>query len=72
MIVLVYENVTALCKQNGISVSALEKELGLGNATIRGWAKSDPGANKLKKVADRFGVTVDSLLSNQAPTAREG
>lgn len=64
---MIYENVTALCKQNGISVAALEKELGFGNATIRGWEKSDPGAIKLKKVADRFGVTVDSLLTTQAP-----
>lgn len=43
-------------------MAALEKELGFGNATIRGWATSDPGASKLKKVADRFGVTVDYLL----------
>ena len=59
---MVFENVTALCKERGISVAALEKELGLGNATIRGWTKSDPGVSKLKKVADRFGVTVDFLL----------
>lgn len=60
---MVYKKVAALCKENGISVGALEKELGFGNATIRAWATSDPGASKLKKVADRFGVTVDYLLS---------
>ena len=59
---LVFENVVSLCKKNGVSISALEKELGLGNATVRGWATSDPGASKLKRVADRFGVTVDYLL----------
>lgn len=61
---MIYENITALCKENGISVSALEKALGFGNATIRGWANSDPGAAKLKKVADHFGVTVDSLFTD--------
>lgn len=59
---MVFQNVSDLCKENGISVAALEKELGLGNATIRGWVKSDPSVSKLKKVADRFGVTVDYLL----------
>lgn len=68
MIILIYENITALCKQHGISVAALERELGFGNATVRGWEKSDPGATKLKKVADRFGVTVDFLLSHTPET----
>ena len=61
------KNVFELCKKNGISVAALERELGLGNATIRSWEKSDPGASKLKKVADRFGVTVDYFLHTHDP-----
>ena len=68
---MIFENVAALCKENGISVSALEKELGLGNATVRGWANSDPGASKLKKVADHFGVTVDSLMQPKDTTTED-
>ena len=59
---MVYNNITKLCKSKNISIAALEKSVGLGNATIRGWAESDPSASKLKRVADFFGVTVDELL----------
>ena len=59
---MLYENIVKLCRDNGISIARLEKECGFGNATIWAWDKSDPGAKKLKIVADYFGVTVDELL----------
>ena len=59
---MVYKNVLALCEKSGISISAPEKALGLGNATIRGWKESSPRVNTVKAVADFFGVTVDELL----------
>lgn len=49
----------------GISVSKLEKECGLGNATVRGWATSDPSVSKLKIVADFLGVTIDDLVKEE-------
>lgn len=42
---------------------ALEKELGFGNGTIGKWQKASPSVDKLKKVADWFGVTLDELLA---------
>ena len=62
---MIFENVVKLCEQRGLTISALERELSLGNATIRGWKKSDPGAIKLKSVADYFGCTVDDLLRKE-------
>lgn len=59
---MLYKNILELCKQKGIAVYRLEKELGFGNATIRGWEKSSPRLEKVKAVADYFGVSVDSLL----------
>ena len=53
-----------IMKESGISVAKLERETGLGNATIRGWSTSSPTVEKLKAVADYFGVTVDSLLAD--------
>ena len=60
---MVYENILSRCKERKISVARLEKEVGLGNATIRGWEKSSPNSANLKRVADYFGVTVDELLT---------
>lgn len=61
---LILDNIQKLCKERGISVARLERELGFGNATIRGWGSSSPNVDNLKKVADFFGVTVDSLISD--------
>ena len=61
---MVYDNIIRLCQDRKIKVSRLEKELGLGNATIRGWATYNPRVDLLKKVADFFGVTIDELISD--------
>lgn len=62
---MIYENISRMCQKRGISISRLEKELGFGNATIRGWVSSSPTVERLKAVADYFGVTVDDLISNR-------
>lgn len=58
------EKVRFLCKQRKTNVASLERELDFGNGTIRKWDKAYPSADKLKKVADYFGVTVDYLLND--------
>jgi transcriptional regulator with XRE-family HTH domain len=50
---------------HGITISKLEAEMGFGSSTIRKWATSAPSVDKLKKVADYFGVTVDELLKEE-------
>lgn len=60
-----FEKICALCEKRGISISKLEQEVGLGNATIRGWTTVSPKAENLKKVADFFGVTTDELLKEE-------
>lgn len=62
---MIYENIIYLCKCSGISVARLERETGLGNATIRGWGTSSPTVDKLKLVADYFGKTIDEMMSKQ-------
>lgn len=57
--------ISKLCSEKGITVTELEKILGFGNSTIIKWKKSNPTVEKLKKVADYFGVSVDSLLEDK-------
>lgn len=59
---MIFSKISALCKKNGISIAKLEKEAGLGNATIRGWETSSPTVEKLKLIADYFGLSIDDLL----------
>ena len=66
---MVFENICERCKARGISIARLEREAGLGNATVRGWKTSMPNTNSLKRVADYFGCTVDELLEPEKDTA---
>ncbi len=60
---MIYTRIERLCRIKGISIAKLEREAGLGNATVRGWRTASPTVDKLKCVADYLGVTVDKLLS---------
>ena len=60
---MIIKKIESLCKEKGISISRLEKEVGLGNATIRGWENSSPKVENLVKVAHYFGVSVDDIVS---------
>lgn len=57
------KKIKALCQQSGISIAALEKNIGLGNGTISKWETSSPQVDKLLKVANFFNVSVEYLLS---------
>ena len=59
------DKIKELCRSQGMSVSQLEEVLGFGNKAIYKWDKQTPGIDKVKKVADYFGVTVDYLLSEE-------
>ena len=59
---MILKKVRALCDENNISISALEKELDIGNGTIGAWDESMPRVDSLKKVADYFGKSVDYFL----------
>ncbi len=60
---MILTNISQLCKERGVSIARLERDLGIGNATIRNWNVSSPTVDKLKLVADYFGVTLDELLT---------
>ena len=62
---MIFTNISNLCEEKGISIARLERECGLGNAMVRGWKNSMPTADKLKRVADYLGVSVDSLMAAQ-------
>lgn len=64
---MIYENVKRLCDNRGISIRKLEQDIGMGNATIRGWQWRTPRIDTLKKVADYFNVTVDELTGGITP-----
>lgn len=58
---ITYQRILELCKENDISVAELERRLKFGSSSIRKWITMNPSADKLKAVADFFGVSTDYL-----------
>lgn len=56
------EKIKKLCKEKKTSIPRLEKELGFGNGAIYNWDTNAPSVDKVQKVADYFGITIDSLV----------
>lgn len=57
------DRIKSLANERGISLPALEAELGFGNSTIVKWDKSTPNADKLNAVAKYFNVSMDYLMN---------
>lgn len=65
---VVYDRIKLLCEQNDVPVSRVESALGFGASTIMKWGTSSPSADKLKKVADYFNVSIDYLMGRNDDT----
>lgn len=57
-----YQKIKALCEKRGISISFLEKELGLSNGSISKWASSMPRVDSAIRVAKYLKVSIDDLV----------
>jgi transcriptional regulator len=61
-----YNKIKILCKERGISIHTMEKELGFGGGTISRWKNSNPGFDKILKIANFLGVSVEFLTDFKA------
>ena len=59
---MVFEKIEKLAKEKGLSIAALEKALGFGNGTIRGWKESSPSLENIAKVAKFFKVYIEYFV----------
>lgn len=62
---MIVEKVQTLCKKANITLAQLEKELSFGNGTIRRWDDNSPSVDKVVKVANYFGVSIEYLLDSE-------
>lgn len=58
----IVDRIEHLCKENGISIYKLEKDLNMASNTIRKWDTASPSSKGLLQVADYFQVSTDFLL----------
>lgn len=64
-----YEIFKKLCEKNGVSSADVARATGVAKATLSEWKKGTyrPKADKLQKIADYFGVTLDYLMTGAHP-----
>lgn len=58
----IFTNIQAIAKSKGIALAKIEKDCGFGSNTMRKWAIHSPSIDKLIKVADYLGCSVDELI----------
>lgn len=63
----IYSVIFEYCKQKGISVRELERQCAFPQGSIRRWVSVSPGIDKVSKVADVLGCTIDELCGRAAP-----
>lgn len=63
-----YDRLCAICKEKGVLITNMVKELGLSSGNLSKWKNGGaPRANTLQKLADYLGVTADVLLYDNPP-----
>lgn len=58
----IYERIKLLATKNDTTIKSIEKELGIGNGTIKGWITSSPRCDKIIAIANKFNVSIEWLL----------
>lgn len=58
---MIYQNIKSIAKSKKISIRKIEKETGLKLGSIYHWDEIEPGVNKVSKVANYLGTTVEEL-----------
>ena len=59
---MIVERIQMLCKERGITLAQLQKEVGFGNGSIRRWDDHSPSIDKVKKIANYFEVNLNDLI----------
>lgn len=59
------ERVKLLCKEKGVTVSRMEKEIGLSKGAVYKWNTSAPSQQVLKKLSEYFAISVDMLINGE-------
>lgn len=66
------EIIKELCRKRGVSIARLERDLNIGNGTIAKSSSSFMRSDRLKQVADYFGVSMEYLMTGVEPSPAAG
>lgn len=62
---ILYRRIVDECKKRGITIAQLERECHMSSTSIKKWkSASTPGVDKVRAVANYFGVSMDYLVGD--------
>lgn len=61
---MIYDKIKQLCDEKNLSLTTVEKAVGLGNGTISTWKTGDPRVSKLNRVAKYFDKPIQFFLDD--------
>ena len=61
----IYRNIFENCGRIGISVRELERRCAFPQGTVKRWSTITPGIDKVEKVADVLGCSIDELCGRK-------
>lgn len=59
-----YDKIKVACDKRDMSILALEKALDLPRSSICKWKDHSPSLDRIKQIADFFGMTLDELVGD--------
>lgn len=62
---MLYDRIKALCKEKGVTITEMEKDLGYARGSLYKIDKHKPSAEKVKAIADYFEISQDELTGVQ-------
>ncbi|WP_270790222.1 helix-turn-helix domain-containing protein [Enterococcus diestrammenae] len=67
----VFDRIKELSERRGISIQKAAIDMGFSENLFYQWKNAQPKADRLEKVADYFGVSVDYLLGREEQTKKD-
>ena len=68
---LTYETIKKLCKEKGVTVTKVEKDLGFAKGSLCKLNTNKPSLEKVQKLADYFGVSVNFFTGSDGHSNTE-
>lgn len=64
--------IAAKAKEQRYTLAALERAAGLSNGAIAKWRVNEPSVDRVQRVADVLGTTIDELIVKPQKEATDG
>lgn len=67
----IYDRIKIIAQDNNTNIKTIEKELGIGNGTIKGWITSSPRCDKIISIANKYDVSIEWILLGNQPNTNK-